>query len=364
MPRSVVSVLGDAGGAEALIPVLHELERRGELKAVFAGGPAAQLLEQAAIEFAMVPSDPVAVLTSLEPSVLMTGTSWGGWAPELAFIKAAEGLQIPSLAVIDFWANYLARFIAPTGELVMPDRVAVPDESARLEAIAEGIAGDRLVVTGNPHYEALLARYGGFDQGERIRFRERVGVPRKAMVVFFASQPIAALYGDRLGYTEDQILATVYTALEQVSEWLGHPILLAVRPHPRQGEVTLPGSTPRVPVRLAAGEPALAWAMSSELVTGMTSAVLMQAAMLGARVVSVQAGLDGPDHLPGNRLGITQSAYTVAEVAPALYRALATPAHLGSGRALQRMRATIEGATARVLDAIAGVGTGSLTEVK
>lgn len=364
MRLSVVSVVADAGGAEALVPALRLLARRGSLARVFAGGPATGLLDRAGIDYAMVPSDPGQALGELEPTVVVTGTSWGGWAPELAFIAAAEGLQIPSLSVIDFWANYLARFIAPDGEVVMPDRIAVPDDSARLEAMAEGIANQRLVVTGNPHYEALLADYRGFDQAQRVSFRERVGAPRKALMVLFASQPIAALYGDRLGYTEDQVLLVVRSALEQVAEWLGHPIVLAVRPHPRQGDLTLPPSSSRVQVRLAAGEEALAWALSSDLVTGMTSAVLMQAALLGARVVSVQPGLDGPDQLPGNRLGITQGAFTVEDVAPTLYRALANSAHVGSSRALQRMRASAEGATIRLLEAIVEIGTSSMSEVK
>lgn len=364
MRLSVVSVLGDAGGAEALIPVLEILRRRDSLAAVFACGPAVPLLDRAGIDHAVIPGDPEEALCAHDPTVLVTGTSWGEWAPELGFIAAAEGLHLPSVAVIDFWANYLARFVAPDGEVVLPDRIAVPDESARLEAIAEGIAGDRLVATGNPHYEALLARYRGFDQDARLRFRERIGLRRKALVVLFASQPIAALYGDRLGYTEDRILGLVRAALEEVAAWLGHRIILAVRPHPREGGLVLPESSERVDVRLAAGNDALEWALSSDLVTGMTSAVLMQAALLGARVVSVQPGLESEDQLPGNRLGITQGIFAADDIAPALYRALASPAHFGSSRALQRLRASIEGSTTRLLDQIIEVGTGSMTEVK
>lgn len=364
MRLSVVSVLSDAGGAEALLPVLELLRRRGSLTGVFASGPAVALLDRAGIDHAVVPGDPGAALASLDPTVVVTGTSWGGWAPELGFIAAAEGLQIPSLAVVDFWANYLARFVTPDGEVVMPDRIAVPDDAARLEAIAEGIDGDRLIVTGNPHYEALLQRYRDFDQTMRFAFREKVGLPRKALVVLFASQPIAALYGDRLGYTEDQVLDQIRSALEQVAIWLGHGVILAVRPHPRQTQVTLPLSSSRVQVRLATGEDALSWALSCDLVAGMTSAVLMQAALLGARVVSVQPGLDADDHLPGNRLGITQGAFVTGDIAPILYRTMASSAHLGSSRALQRMRGGIEGATERLLDEIVEIGTRFTTEVE
>lgn len=357
MRLSVVSVAGDAGGAEALAPVLQALQRRGALAQVYAAGPAAGVWDRAGIEHRVMPADPEAALAAVRPTVVLTGTSWGRYRPELAFLEAAETLHVPSVAVVDFWSNYLQRFVRPDGEIVFPDRVAVPDEGARQEAAAEGIPGERLAVTGNPYYEELLGRYHGFGLEQRLSFRERVGIGRKALVVLFVSQPIAALYDDQLGYTEKTALAGTAAALEQVAEWLGHQIVLAVRKHPREGHLELPKSTGSVRVVPAAGEEALAWALACDLVVGMNSAVLMQAALLGGRVVSVQPGLEGADLLPGNRLGITEPAYTQDDVAPTIFRALARPAHLGTARTLHRMRASIAGSTARVLDLVVGLGT-------
>ncbi len=95
----------------------------------------------------------------------------------------------------------------------------------------------------------------------------------------------------------------------------------------------------------------------------MTSALLLQTAVLGGRVVSVQPGLVGIDRLPSNRLGLSDGVFDEADVAPALYRALARPAHLGSARAVRRARGAADGATFRLMDLIVAIGTGSVSEV-
>ena len=190
-------------------------------------------------------------------------------------------------------------------------------------------------------------------------FRESVGVPRKATLVLFVSQPIRDCYGERLGYTETGVLVEVRAALQQAMEWLGHRAVLAVRSHPRESAPMDLSSTEGVVVRSGNDGDPLSWVLSADLVVGMTSALLVQASMLGGRVVSVQPGLVGADQLPTNRLGLTDAVYERAEIAPALYRALARPAHLGSGRTLQRLRGAAAGATARITALAVDMATGA-----
>ncbi|MDX2058422.1 MAG: hypothetical protein SFV24_11520 [Gemmatimonadales bacterium] len=358
----VDSVLGDVGGAEAVLPVLEALQRRGSLGQVWAGPLAAAALERAGLPFQPLAEEPLARLSEGRATLLLTGTSWGDEPPELGYLEAARTLGIPSISVIDFWSNYVARFLNRRGDMILPDRIAVPDQVALLEAVAEGLPEDRLVVTGNPHYERLLQRYQGFDRDARLAFRERVGLSRTATVVLFGSQPLAAMYGDRLGYTEHTALAAVRNGLETVAEWIGHPTVLAIRRHPREAAAPLPASTSSVRVVDASEGDALSWALAADLVVGMTSALLLQTAVLGGRVVSVQPGLVGVDRLPSNRLGLSDGVFDGADVASALYRALARPAHLGSARAVRRARGAAEGAAFRLMDLIVAIGTGVVSE--
>jgi hypothetical protein len=362
MRFSVASVVGDAGGAEAVAPVLALLARRGALGPIWASSIGAAPVARFGLAAKPIAGSPIALLAEARPTVLLTGTSWGDDQVELPFLEAAASLGIPSVAIIDFWSNYAARFLAADGRLVLPDRVAVPDRIAALEAAAEGIPEDRLVVTGNPHYERLVQEYQGFDRDARLAFRERVGIPRAATVVLFASQPISSLYGTRLGYTEQGALGAVRAGLETVAGWLGHPTILAVRRHPRENAIPLPAATPAVRIADAGTEDALSWALAADLVVGMTSALLLQTAVLGGRVVSVQPGLIGVDRLPSNRLGLSDPVHDAADVAPALYRALARPAHLGSARAVRRARGAAEGAALRLMELLVSIGTSAVPE--
>jgi hypothetical protein len=114
----------------------------------------------------------------------------------------------------------------------------------------------------------------------------------------------------------------------------------------------LPGGTGQVTIQSAVGDDGLAWALASDLVVGMSSALLLQAALLGSRVVSIQPNLTGLDSLPSNRLGLSDGIYRADEVATGLYRALARPAHSQLGRAAQRLRSAVSGATLRLLDLV------------
>ncbi len=356
MHLSVASAVGDHGGAEAITPALVALAQRGALGAVVAAPSAWSILERSGIAFSpySAADGPAAVASIFEgeqPTLVLTTTSWGDDRLEPGVIAAARDRAIPTVALVDFWSNYRRRFETPAG-LSLPTWIAVPDESARAGAIADGLPEGRLVVTGNPHYETLIQRYQRFDRDERLAFRERVGVPRQATLALFASQPIRALYGRSLGYDEAEVLVLVRDAMEQVAEWLGHPVILAVRAHPRETQTSFPSPTSKVALRSAVGDDGLAWALASDLVIGMSSALLLQAALLGSRVVSVQPNLDGPDALPSNKLGLSDPVYQPDQVASVLYRALARPAHSQVGRSAQRLRTVVNGATLRLLDLV------------
>lgn len=346
--RSVASVVGDVGGAEAVAPVLTALARRGDLGPVVASSAGASVLDRAGIAHRRDPVDWGAWLDEAAPSGLLTTTSWADPPMELAALEAARVRGIPSVAVVDFWANYRRRFTWPDGNQTWPDVIVVPDPVAALEAVADGVPADRVRPLGNPHYEHLLQRYRVVDERARAAFRERVGVRRHRTLVVFASQPIKALYGGALGYDEASVLQALCRAVVEVGHWLGHPIEIVVRAHPREDWRLEGVDTGGALVRLANTEEAMDWAMSADLVVGMTSAVLVQAALLGARVVSVQPNLIGPDCLPSNRLGLTDPIYDASDLAPGLYRALARPAHTQKARALLEARRAATGAAARI----------------
>jgi hypothetical protein len=339
--------------------VLVALAKRGSLGPVFASTTALPIVERFGLrrillEGSFDSSRAEGLLAVGDPTALVTSTSWGPNRPEPAFLDAARQLGIPSVSVVDFWSNYRERFLAPAGDsLVLPDRIAVTDDRAKQEAIEAGLPASVLVAAGNPHHEGLLARFGRWDHTARLRFRESMRIPRNATVVLFASQPIEALYRDTLGYSEQSVVTLVADSLVQVAGWLGHPIQLVVRPHPRGGRLALPPNRMELGIRLAAEGDPIEWCLAADLVVGMTSALLFDSALLGGRVVSVQPGLRGPDRLPTNRAGLSDPVYDAAAAPGALYRGLARPAQAGQPKALAALRAASVGATDRLVELLA-----------
>jgi hypothetical protein len=125
--RPVAAVCHDAGGANIILAWL--LADGGRGWRVHLAGPAAALAagrlgdatECATVERAL---DGAAMLVS--------GTGWASDVEHAARV-AARRRRMRSVAVLDHWVNYRARF-ERNGEIVMPDELWVTDEFALAEA--------------------------------------------------------------------------------------------------------------------------------------------------------------------------------------------------------------------------------------
>jgi len=330
MKPLVLVVCGDAGGAAAIAPVVAQLKTEGRVNSRILtsryGAPPFQL-HHLQVEDLSAISDAAAAETYLRacrPALLLTGTSWGLVQPEKPFLAAARTVGLPSLTVLDYWTNYRHRFSDETGTLAyLPDRIAVMDIQAHEEMLADGFPPEILVVTGAPHLDSLSTTRASFtvEQRESLRASLRVG-PRELLVLFI-SQPVTELYGESLGYTEQSVLAMVRDALDLLAEREPIPLTLALRPHPREDPDQFVGIKSRR-IRIARAEQGSgrAWAMASDLVVGMISALLLEACYLGCLTVSLQPNLRKSDMLPTNRSGLSLPVYAEQEIGPTLQKAL------------------------------------------
>jgi hypothetical protein len=266
------------------------------------------------------------------PSVglLLTGTSVNSVELEKQFVAAAREVGVPSLAVLDFWSNYSARFSNSNGELVyLPEQVAIMDDDARREMAEEGIDSSRLVVTGHPAFDDLASCRLRFTVAKRAKIREGLGIEPNGLAVLFASQPIAEVYGPDaanprfLGYDEVKVAKALIRALEGIAVRAARPITLVIRPHPRENLDSLchyRSDVIRILVSTEGSSRDLA--MAVDLVSGMNTNLLVEACYLGCLVVSLQPGLRGRDVLPTNRSGLSQPIYHRDEFEPIIEKIL------------------------------------------
>lgn len=266
-------------------------------------------------------ADASRLLTDSRAAALAVGTSGNSVDLEKRFITAARRTGTPSLGLLDFWSNYLDRFGDDNGALAyVPDVIAVMDESARAEMIEQGFDASRLIVTGQPAFDALPRIRAGFTPAARERVRRDLGAGADARLVAFVSQPMAAIFGTSamspgyMGYTEQEVLAALLGALRKVAQ-RGVPVVLAVLPHPREDPRSFAGrSSADVEVVVSRHRSAHEVVMSADLVVGMNSILLMEACYLGCPTLSLQPGLRQADTLPTNRTGISRGVPDAAEI--------------------------------------------------
>src|SRR5438876_2230535 len=240
----IVVIAGDPGGAAAVGPVLELLRQEGRPLHALASRQAVANWRSRGLEVDELPhstnlEQAQRYLCELRADVLLSATSDNGVNLEKPFIAAARRLGIPSLAVLDHWMNYRLRFTNEKGELVfLPDRIAIMDEQAREEMLAEGLDAGRLAVTGQPAFDELASLRRSTTPQQRQAVRQLLGVSPDERMVLFASEPISTMCGTEPsqplypGYTERTVLRDLAAALGRIAERRTEKIVLVVRPHP------------------------------------------------------------------------------------------------------------------------------------
>jgi len=278
----------DPGGANVLAALVPELPA-----AVTADAwtlPRAERLRRTlpadAMTFEDTPSASVlAEVWDRNPAdVLLTGTSH--YAPfEQALWQIAAARSVPTLAVLDQWMNIGPRFTAGR-----PDFVTVLDPQQRPELIAIGFRSDHILDMGHPWLAQLAAT------GSAAAHR-----PRSGARVLFASEPIrddvAKGANAPFGFDEFDAFMLVRDAAAEVAR-RGSDVSLVAKCHPYEdarafaARVESLQPVDRLTVLVSDGaSPALEAVRDADLVTGISSMILIEAMVLGRAVISVQPHL-------------------------------------------------------------------------
>ena len=291
-------------------------------------------------------ADCAALIDRVRPRAIVCGTT-RYHAPERCLTMAARTRSVPTTAVLDEWFGYRMRFFDDRGgEDFLTDLVCCPDELARQEALEEGLPPDRLVVTGSPSLSALADRVKEFARDPPpvpVCWAESRGPGR----VLFLSENHVVDYGtarDRpgglgpwLGYTEQDVRAILARLLAAA----GTRYRVVEKLHPGADHVP---ALPAPEWHVAFREPLWPYLWHADIVIGMRSMALLEAALMGHRPLSFQPNLQAADQCTAVRLALADRARTEEEVGSWL---LSPPAR----GAVRRPAFADGGSAAKVLDA-------------
>lgn len=280
----------DPGGTNSVLPVATELIRLGHEVVAEAEGVARDMFTTRSISLG----------TFSDPAVVLLGTS-GGESVEKRVTRDMRS-KAPTVAVLDFWSNYWQRFSSAGVKdfAYLPDLICVMDEIAKEEMIAEGFPPEKIVVTGNPH----------FDHFAETITRDTEDKKR----ILFISQPMR-MDGDMPGFTPPDV--DEYTILETLRDFLPIGHTLFIRLHPRdvadKYDVYLSDRVCLAP------EATLEEALSaSGLIIGVATPVLIQAVAAGKKALSYESVRVHRDDMVSNRTGVTTRIDSPEELARAL----------------------------------------------
>lgn len=299
----VLAYAQDAGGARAVLPVIHRLlEGTAFSVQTVAHGPAVRLIGKSGIPVVpldsfgypvpLSPRDAMSLLKRLSPDLFFSGTSHPRDPSNGRLTAAARQSGIPTVAILDHWKG-LERFRETTGgpPVFAPALLGVMDGAARAGCLAEGLAPDSLRVVGHPYLEQIrLDRPTADDPGRSAAGRR---------VVLFCSEIVhdhafhepcgaACLPLSEVPVGGARLLDLVRTAAETLAARGGASVEVILRAHPNEV------GTRRADLRVAAPEEvsdseAVA---AADVVVGLSAMPLIEAAVLGKPAASL-ACFDG-----------------------------------------------------------------------
>ena len=324
-------------GAAVFVAGLPVAAANASLSAVrlLAVQPAADFLRARGVAFEEVTAGTAAHDVMREkPSVLVVGTSENVRSPAFDMVRAARAAGVPSVGVVDSVANASCRFRGETSNPLAhaPDWLLVPDDATRAAYIALGYAVGRIVVCGHPQHEVVT------DLARRLNAEGRDVVRRRVLpaaggrrIVMFAAEVSTGLDAEQYFRSEDYTLHGSHGSRDRTSIVLDEFLLavsalperpyLVLRLHPKNEQADFVRYLDAFDLVSAGGSP-LETAFAADVVVGMTSMLLMEAALMGVATVSIVPRATEMDWLPAIATGLTPCATHRDAVTPLLRAAL------------------------------------------
>ena len=272
------------------------------------------------------------LLNRYKPDLVVVGSSDNPESPVFELISCAREGEIPTLGVVDMRMNADRRFSGGTGNPLafMPDRLIVPDEATRQDFIKLGMEASCVVALGNPQFDYILKnaqdclKENSKSQLKEELFAEAADKP----VLVFIAEPSSTLnpqittrnkHYTLEGTSDSQhrchiVMEEFLRALEISSTFSDSKPYLVLRLHPRNKIEEFPSeliekfdtvSQHQVPIKLLC---------AADLVVGLTSMMLLEAAICDTPTLSIVPIRQEGDWLPTVAAGATPLVSTRPEL--------------------------------------------------
>lgn len=313
----------DPGAANCVMGLPDALLPMGVRASIYARGSSIEYMKSNGVRITEVPEDISAtdLLGETLPKLSLIGTSENPNTLGLQLIAPAKERNIPTIGIIDGPANAQLRFkgCGSTPLQFAPDFLVVPTERLKDTFANIGYRKENIFVGGHPYYDKIkTARMNLHAEGrQEVRKRVLSNAPDNAPVIVFAAEISDGLDPSQFRRSDDYSLhghgqselrtnIILDELLDCINTHSPKPYLI-LRLHPKNSLEEFSSHLSGFD-QISATESATDICYSADLVTGMTSILLMEAAILGRPTLSVLPREIEKDWLESIGLGITPVA--------------------------------------------------------
>ena len=285
----------EQGGAECLAPVAKHLLAAGHDVLLYSGKSCAAIFTRSNLKCTIVHDTApdmqewASAILQSEANVVVTGILGKKTNLDYTLIQAAKSLQVPTVCLLDSWLQYRDRLFDShhPSDVYWPTKLTVMDESSCEELKKIEFPADRIVVTGHPKFDELFGlKKKRTDAKARQNLKRKYGLPAEESVLVFFSQPLSKYYSKlELGYDEYDVVNMLFASYLK----LPNPkVGLIIKEHPlkptlaRTEEYLPPG------VQILKSGDTDELLVLSDVVLGMSTTVLVHAALLEIPVLNIQ----------------------------------------------------------------------------
>lgn len=325
----VLIFIEDPGAANYAAHLPWALAERGLNAELYAVGKGKEQLQALGVDCTELPSNTGAeeLFASVAPRLVLVGTSENKDTLGLEIISLGQKAGIPTVGVVDGPANPEHRFRG-RGETPLkfaPDWIFVADSTTAQAYVALGHPEDRVISCGHPHYDHVREVRSALESRDRFALRQQLlpRMPPERHVLLFAAEQFGGLHEAQFRRTEAYTLAgrgesqergriVIEELLDAVDELDVRPYIV-LRLHPRNRPDDFIDYANEIDATSRAGDP-LEIVYAADLVVGMTSMLLVEAALLGRPTLSILPRQCERGWLPSIGAGITSCATRPSEI--------------------------------------------------
>jgi len=312
----------DPGAANFVAALPSALARRGWSAHLATAGAATEFLGARGLPVeALDPGcDLRALMARRKPRVVAVGTAENPDTAGLSLVAIARADGIPTAGLVDSSTNLSYRFRGRSNDPLhhCPQTVIVPDQAGRDGLAALGLAPDRIVVAGHPHWDYVRARARAIRQLDRSDVRRRLfgnGLADRP-VLLFAAELSTGLNSLQFQYAPNYSFSGGGSSGR--TEIVLDEFLMALAPWRRDLHLVLRLHPKHAPCDLAPyyssfdgvsrNESSLEVVYAADAVIGMTSMIMIEAALLERPTLAILPRAVEKDWLPTIAAGVTPCA--------------------------------------------------------